>query len=113
MAEECDAAHAERDALLPEDGPHNELYRTAVPIWCHGKSADALDWELGEGYSCGFTVGFEQAIIMSNLVPEWARGFYLRLRQYYLTTHAPDDLLDWEGRASETARAIPVRIDWS
>ncbi len=113
MADESGAAHEEKDALLPDDSPHNDLYRGAVPVWNEGKSPDDLDLVMGEGYCCGFAVGFEQAIIMSNLVPEWARGFYLRLRQYYLTTHAPDDLLDWEGRASETARAIPVRIDWS
>ncbi len=110
MVDDSSAAHEEKDALLPDESPHNQLYWTAVQIWCHGKSADALDWELGAGYACGFAVGFEQAIIMSNLLPEWARGFYLRLRQYYLTSHTPEDLLDWEDLADKTARALPVTM---
>ena len=113
MVVDSRAAHEEKDALLPDESPHNQLYWTAVPIWCGGESPDDLDLVMGGDYSCGFAVGFEQAIIMSNLLPEWARGFYLRLRQYYLMSHTPADLQDWEGRANKTARAIPVRIDWS
>jgi hypothetical protein len=112
MVNESGAAHGDKDVLLAEDSPHLVLYRTAVPIWCHGKSADDLDLVLGEGYSCGFAVGFEQAIITGNLLPEWARGFYLRLRQYYLKSHTPADLLVWDDRAAETARAIPIKMEW-
>ncbi len=86
------------------------LYRRVVPVWSEGKSPDDLDLVMGEGYSCGFAVGFEQALITSNLLPEWARGFYLLLRQYYLATHTPQDLLDWDDHAEETTRALPVTM---
>ena len=45
---------------------------------------------------------------MAMSKPEWAQGFYHKLREYYLTTHMPEDLLDWDDYADETARAIPI-----
>ena len=42
------------------------------------------------------------------LTPEWIQGFYYRVREYYLTTRTPEDLLDWEHLADETTQAIPV-----
>ena len=108
MVDESDAAHEEKDALLPDDSPHNDLYSNVVPVWCEGKSPDDLDWEIGDGYSCGFSAGFERGIITAMLKPEWVQGMYYRLRQYYLRTHTPQDLLDWDDHAEETARAVPV-----
>ncbi len=93
--------------LLPEDGPPEDLYRKAVPIWCE-QSHDELAERLGEEYACGFAAGFENGIIMAMSKPEWAQGFYHKLREYYLTTHMPEDLLDWDDYADETARAIPI-----
>ncbi len=107
MADESDAAHEEKDALLPDDSPHNDLYSNVVPVWC-GASQDDLDAEIGDGYSCGFSVGFERGIITAMLRPEWVQGMYHRLRQYYLSTHTPQDLLDWDDHAEETTRAVPV-----
>ncbi len=108
MAGESGASHEEKDALLPDDSPHNELYLEAVPIWCHGKlpGDPYMDWR----YACGFSDGFERGIIMAMLKPEWVQGMYYRLRQYYLTTHTPQDLLDWNDYAEETTRAIPVEV---
>ncbi len=42
------------------------------------------------------------------LTPEWIQGFYYRLREYRLTTHTPEDLLDWERLADEATQAIPA-----
>ena len=109
MVDESDAAHEERDALLPDESPHNDLYSNVVPVWC-GASQDDLDAEIGDGYSCGFSVGFERGIITAMLRPEWVQGMYHRLRQYYLRTHTPQDLLDWDNYAEATTRAIPVTI---
>ena len=107
MADESGAAHEEKDALLPDDSPHNEFYWEVVPIWCGGKSAgDDLDWR----YACGFSDGFERGIITAMLKPEWAQGLYHRLRQYYLRTHTPQDLLDWNDHTEATAQAIPVTM---
>ena len=108
MADESDAAHEEKDALLPDDSPHKQLYWEVVPIWCHGRSPGDpdLDWR----YGCGFSEGFERGIITAMLKPEWAQGLYHRIRQYYLRTHTPQDLLDWNDHAEETTRAIPVRM---
>ena len=110
MVEERDTTHGEKDALLPDDSPHNDLYSNVVLVWCEGKSPDDLDWEIGDGYSCGFSAGFERGIITAMLKPEWAQGLYHRLRQYYLRTHTPQDLLDWNDHAEETTRAIPVTM---
>ncbi|MEX0682018.1 MAG: hypothetical protein WD904_13370 [Dehalococcoidia bacterium] len=101
-------SHAEKDASLPEGGPPDDLYWTAVPIWCGG-SHDELSERLGDEYACGFAAGFENGIVMAMLRPEWAQGFYRKLREYYLTTHSPQDLEDWERVADETARALPIR----
>ncbi len=107
MVEEGITKHEEKDALLPDDSPHNEFYWEVVPIWCGGKSAgDDLDWR----YACGFSDGFERGIITAMLKPEWVQGMYHRLRQYYLRTHTPQDLLDWDDHAEETTRAIPVTM---
>ena len=102
------ATHEEKHALLSEDGPHSELYKKAVPIWC-GKSPDDLEWDVGEGIACGYARGFEEGIVMAMLRPEWVQGLYHRLRLCYLTTHTPEDLLDWEQCAEETAQAMPIR----
>ena len=110
MADESDAAHEEKDTLLPDESPHNNLYSNVVPVWCEGKSPDDLDREIGDGYSCGFSAGFERGIIAAMLKPEWVQGMYHRLRQYYLRTHTPQDLLDWNDHAEETTRAIPVTM---
>ena len=107
MVEERITTHEEKDALLADDSPHNDLYSNVVPVWC-GASQDDLDAEIGDGYSCGFSVGFERGIITAMLKPEWAQGLYHRLRDYYLSTHTPQDLLDWDDHAEETARAVPV-----
>lgn len=106
MKDASDAGHAAKDALLPVGSPHNELYDKVVPIWC-GTSPDELDGTIGEGYGCGFSAGFERGLIAAMLKPEWAQGFYHKLREYYLATHSAEDLLDWEDLAEETARAIP------
>lgn len=109
MADERDTTHEDKDAILPDDSPHNDLYSKVVPIWCRA-SQDDLDAEIGDGYSCGFSAGFERGIITAMLKPEWAQGVYHRIRDYYLRTHTPQDLLDWNDHAEETARAIPVTI---
>src|SRR5437870_39703 len=110
MMEESSLSHGEKNALLADEGPDDELYGTAVEIWC-GKSPDDLEWEIGEGYACGFAEGFEEGIIMAMLRPEWAQGFYHKLRRYYLTTHTPEDLLDWEEHAESMARAMPIELE--
>ena len=97
-----------RDALLPEDGPPHDIYWKVVPIWC-GQSHDELAERLGDEYPCGYAAGFQEGIVQAMLRPEWARGFYFKLREYYLVTHTDEDLQDWEHRADETARAIPIR----
>jgi hypothetical protein len=45
---------------------------------------------------------------MAMLKPEWAQGLYLKLREYYVLTHAPADLVVWEEEAEQTCRAIPL-----
>ena len=109
VADEIDTTHEDKDAILPDDSPHNDLYSNVVPVWC-GASQDDLDSEIGDGYSCGFSVGFERGIITAMLKPEWVQGMYHRLRDYYLSTHTPQDLLDWNDHAEETTRVIPVTI---
>jgi len=94
--------------VLADDHPHVQLYRDVTPIWHDGESPDEdLDWR----YSCGFSTGFVRGIVMAVMKPEWAVGWYRRVRQYYLThNHPPEDLQSWERCAEETARAIPVEM---
>jgi len=96
-----------RDELLPEHGPPEDIYQIAVPIWC-GQSLGALADQVGAEYALGFADGFRAGVVMAMLRPEWAQGFYLKLREYYLTTHTEEDLQSWELCADETARAMPV-----
>jgi hypothetical protein len=100
-------SHAEKDAGLPEDSPSDELYWRAVPLWCQ-LSIIELDERRGEEYAYGFAAGLETGIIISMEKPEWSQGFFYQLRNYYLKTHSPEEMLDWERLADATARAIPV-----
>ena len=100
------------DCLLPDQGPPQDVYQKAVHIW-HGTSIEELedDDEIdGIGYAKAFARGIEAGLIIANLRPEWARAYYLNLRSYYLTTHAPEDLEDWEDHARELCDAIPMII---
>ncbi len=90
--------------FMPDDYPHKDLYWSVVPIWSDG-TEETDDWEK---YGCGYSFGFEVGIIMAMLRPEWAQGFYHKLRAYYMRTHTEEDLKDWDGCADETARAIPI-----
>jgi len=96
---------------LPADGPPAWLRDKAVPIWCLDYFTELVD-ELGEGAvgecTLAFASGFEKGIVMAMLKPEWVQALYLRLREYYLTTHSLSDLLDWEEQAAATAAAIPI-----
>jgi|SRR6266542_3217064 len=98
-----------RDALLPEHGPPEDIYRLVVPIWCE-QSLDDLAEQLGMEFALGFADGFRAGVVMAMLRPEWVQGFYLKLRKYYLATHTEEDLEDWGRWADETAQAIPVQI---
>ena len=101
------------DCLLPDEGPPEDLYQKAVPIW-HGSSIEELedDDEIARiGYVKAFASGMEVGLIMANLRPEWARAYYLNLRSYYLTTHTQEDLEDWEDHAKELCDAIPMVND--
>jgi len=108
MNEANNATHEEKHDLLPRDGPPDDLYWQAVPIWS-GQTHDDLMERLGEGYPSGYALGFEEGIVMSMKRPEWAQGLYHALRQHYLMTHTEEDLDDWERHASETAMAIPIQ----
>src|SRR5207245_1640517 len=94
-------------------GPPQELYRKAVPAWL-GMSMEDLADELGEveavEYAKGFAAGFESGLIMAVHRPEWARGFYTKLRNYYLLTHTVDDLADWDVYSERTCQVMPVEI---
>ena len=61
-------------------------------------------------YAKVFASGLESGLILTNLRPEWARAFYLRLRSYYLITHTVEDLEDWERDAEEVCQAMPMKI---
>ena len=100
-----------RDAVLPDDGPSDDMYRLAVPIWCEMPHEDLAE-KLGPEYACGFAYGLEKGLILANLRPEWARGLYHLIRIHYLETHSEEDPLDWEDQAEQTVRAIPVAIPW-
>jgi hypothetical protein len=101
------------DCLLPPDGPPQELCRKAVPTWL-GRSMEDLADELGEleavEYAEDFAAGFESGLIMAAHKPEWARGFYIQLRNYYLLTHTFDDLADWDVQSERTCQALPVEM---
>ena len=100
-----------RDAVLPDDGPSDDMYRLAVPIWCEMPHEDLAE-KLGPEYACGFAYGLEKGLILANLRPEWARGLYQLIRSHYLRAHAEEDPLDWEEQAEQTVRAMPVAIPW-
>ena len=100
-----------RDVVLPEDGPSDDMYRLAVPIWCKMTHED-LAAKLGPEYACGFAYGLEKGLILANLRPEWARGLYHLIQSHYVQAHPEEDPLDWEEQAEQTVRAIPVAIPW-
>ena len=100
-----------RDAVLPDDGPPDDIYRLAVPIWCETNHEELAE-KLGPEYACGFTYGLERGLILANLKPEWARALSHLPRIDYLEAHAEEDPLDWEDDAEKTVRAIPVTIPW-
>src|SRR5881397_802584 len=79
-----------RDAVLPDDGPSDDMYRLAVPIWCEMPHEDLAE-KLGSEYACGFAYGLEKGLILANLRPEWARGLYHLIRIHYLQTHTEED----------------------
>lgn len=106
--EQLNKSHAEKDDALPLWGPPDDIWLKVVPIWC-GQSHEELAERRGEEYACGFSAGFENGLTTAMMVPEWAQGLYFKLRNYYLSTHTPEDLLDWERLAIETARAMPVQ----
>ncbi|HET9475898.1 MAG TPA: hypothetical protein VFP63_00255 [Dehalococcoidia bacterium] len=95
-------------AYAPGSGLPREIYLEAVPIWT-GKPHPDIFAELGGEYACGFAWGFESAIVMSCLKPEWAQAFYVALREHYRATHSEEEMEDWERQAEETARAIPMQ----
>ena len=108
---EEDSSCACPDCRLPADGPPAWLRDKAVSIWCGDyfiQLADELGEDAAEEGILGFASGFEKGIVMAMIKPEWAQGLYLRLREYYLTTHSLSDLLDWEEHAEATARAIAI-----
>jgi hypothetical protein len=95
---------------LPNDHPHVQLYRYVTPIWHGGESPEELDDRIGDGYACGFAVGYESGLITAVLKAEWTVGWYQRLRQYYLANnHTPEDLEDWERLSNQTANALPIQ----
>lgn len=101
------------DCRLPPEGPPAQLRNKAVPIWCgtyFAELAEQLGDDAAEECATAFAYGFEKGIIMAMLRPEWAQGFYLKLREYYLLTHTPADLIAWEEEAEETGRAIPINV---
>ena len=96
---------------LPDNHPHVRLYREVTPLWHEGESPEELDARLGGGYCCGFSGGFESGILMTVMKPEWAFGWFQRLRLYYLANqHTPENLEDWERCADATVRAIPIQV---
>jgi len=100
-----------RDAVLPDDGPSDDIFRLAVPILCEMTHEDLAE-KLGSEYGCGVAYGIERGLILANLRPEWARGLYHLIRSHYLQAHREEDPLDWEEQAEQTVRTIPVAIPW-
>ena len=108
---EEDSSCACPDCRLPADGPPAWLRDKAVSIWCGDyftQLADELGEDAAEECLLAFASGFEKGIVMAMIKPEWVQALYLRLREYYLTTHSLSDLSDWEGHAEATARAIAI-----
>ena len=102
--------HPHVHGFLPADHPHPQLYHSVTPLWHDGESPEDLDDRFGEAYTCGFSTGFERGLAMAVTRPEWAVGWYRNVREYYVANnHAPEDLRDWENRADETARTLPVQ----
>ena len=64
--------------------------------------------DAAEECAAAFAYGLEKGIIMAMLRPEWAQGFYLKLRAHYLLTRTRADLAVWEEEAEETCLAIPL-----
>ena len=99
------------DCRLPPQGPPADLRDKAVTIWC-GTYYSHLAIEMGQDAAdeceAAFAYGFEKGITTAMIRPEWAQGFYLKLREYYLLTHTPAELAVWEEEAEETCRAITV-----
>jgi hypothetical protein len=93
--------------VLPDDHPHQQLYWEVAPIWHDGDPEDLYS-ESGKRYTCGFSDGFESGIVMALLKPEWAQGFYHKVRSYYLQTHTEEELESWNRSADETAREMPI-----
>ena len=52
-----------RDAVLPDDGPPDDIYRLAVPILCKATHEDLAD-KLGPEYACGVAYGIERGLIL-------------------------------------------------
>ena len=102
------------DCGLPRQGPPADLRDKAVAIWC-GTHYDELATEMGqdaaEECASAFAYGFEKGLTTAMLRPEWAQAFYLKLREYYLLTHGPEQLVVWEEEAEETCRAIPLTAE--
>jgi len=101
------------DCRMPADGPPAWLRDKAVSIWCGDyftRLADELGEDAAEESTLAFASGFEKGIVMAMIKPEWVQALYLRLREYYLTTHTLSDLMDWEDQADETAKAIPIAV---
>ena len=101
------------DCRLPADGPPAWLRGKAVSIWCGDyftQLADELGEEAAEEGTLAFASGFEKGIVMAMIKPEWVQALYLRLREYYLTTHSLSDLMEWEEQAGATANAIPIAV---
>jgi hypothetical protein len=99
------------DCRLPPHGPPAWLRETAVPIWCgtcYARLATEMGHDAAEECEVAFAYGFEKGIIMTMLRPEWAQGFYLKLREYYLQTHTTADLAVSEEEAKETCRVLPL-----
>ncbi len=99
------------DCRLPRHGPPADLRDKAVAIWCgtyYAELATEMGQDAAEECASAFAYGFEKGVTTAMLKPEWAQGFYLKLREYYLLTHTPADLAVWEAEAEETCRAIPV-----
>ncbi len=102
------------DCRLPHQGPPAWLRDKAVPIWCgtyYAELATEIGQDTAAEHASAFAYGFEKGVTTAMLRPEWAQGFYLKLREYYLLTHTPADLAVWEAEAEETCRAIPLTAE--